>query len=371
MSEDETSRQFFKDFSLWKRVKNKKIPLSIELEITARCNLNCRHCYINLPADNSSAKAAELSLAELKALIDKAAALGALWALITGGEPLLRKDFTEIYLYLKKKGFLINLYTNAALLGKDHIDIFEKYPPRKIEVTVYGVTEGIYEKITRTPGSFKKFLRGLSLLEQSGINFGLKAMALRTNLKEFDAIIKFCRDRSRNPIRFDPFLHLRYDGNEERNEEIKKERLKPGEISELEKGDKERTLKLKNECSRLIIPERESNVDIRLFGCGAGQKSCAISYDGLLRLCSPLWHPDCVYDLKKGSFEDAWFNFVPGIQSKISRRKEFVNKCGSCPLINLCLWCPGHAYLETGDMDKPVDYFCRSAEERFKIIKKI
>lgn len=371
MPEDETSRHLFKDFPLWEKIEDKRIPLSIELEITARCNLNCRHCYINLPSDNSPARAEELSLAELKALIDEAAALGSLWALITGGEPLLRKDFAEIYFYLKKKGFLINLYTNATLLRKEHINIFEKYPPRKIEVTVYGVTEGIYEKITRTPGSFEKFLEGLSLLQESRLNFGLKAMALRTNLKEFDAIIKFCRERSRNPIRFDPFLHLRYDGNEKRNEEIKNERLTPVEISELERGDKERTLKLKNECSQLIIPERESKADVRLFGCGAGQKSCAVSYNGLFRLCSPLWHPDCVYDLRKGSFEDAWFNFVPGIQSMTSRRREFVNNCGRCSLINLCLWCPGHAHLETGEMDKPVDYFCRAAKERYKIIKKI
>ena len=48
------------DHSLWDRLGNKRVPLSFDLEITARCNHDCRHCYINLPANDRSSQAKEL-----------------------------------------------------------------------------------------------------------------------------------------------------------------------------------------------------------------------------------------------------------------------------------------------------------------------
>jgi sulfatase maturation enzyme AslB (radical SAM superfamily) len=53
-----------------------------------------------------------------------------------------------------------------------------------------------------------------------------------------------------------------------------------------------------------------------------------------------------------------------------SRREEFLKKCRRCPIINLCLWCPAHAHLETGEMDKPVDYFCEVARARAASLQK-
>ena len=74
------------------------MPLSFELELTARCNNHCRHCYVDLPADDERARAAELTTDEVLALGREAVDLGALWCLLTGGEPLLRNDFADIYL---------------------------------------------------------------------------------------------------------------------------------------------------------------------------------------------------------------------------------------------------------------------------------
>src|SRR5450756_1526394 len=72
------------DYVLWDKLKDKRVPLSFDLEVTARCNNNCRHCYINLPANDRTARAKELSPAEISRLADEAVALGAMWCLITG-----------------------------------------------------------------------------------------------------------------------------------------------------------------------------------------------------------------------------------------------------------------------------------------------
>ncbi|MEA1896217.1 MAG: SPASM domain-containing protein, partial [Bacteroidota bacterium] len=105
-----------------------------------------------------------------------------------------------------------------------------------------------------------------------------------------------------------------------------------------------------------------------LFHCGTGNGSFSVSYNGLFRLCSSLWHPDCVYNLKKGNLADAWYNFVPKVRDMRSNRKEFLESCRVCPIINLCIWCPAHAHLESGEIDAPVDYFCEVAHARAKAL---
>lgn len=370
MSESIVSSIPLPQFSLWEKVRDKRSLMSFDLEITARCNNDCRHCYINLQAGDRAAKEAELSFEEIKEIADEAVSLGALWCLITGGEPLLREDFFDIYLYLKRKGLLVSVFTNATLIAEEHVRIFKKFPPRDIEVSVYGVTKDTYERVTQRAGSFAAFMRGLSRLLGSGVKVRFKAMVLRSNFHELPEIARFCRERTKDYFRFDPFLHLRFDGNQIRNEEIRSERLSSAEIIVLERSDPERFQSLEEGCDKLIVPEFSHIACNHLFHCGAGNGSFNLSHDGFFRLCSSLWHPKCIYDLKKGSLTDAWRNFIPRVRDMRSERREFLEKCRVCPLINLCMWCPAHAHLESGEMDAPVDYFCELAHARAEALTK-
>ena len=358
-----------KKLSLWKKIAKKRRLNSFDLEISARCNNDCRHCYINLPEGDKKAQKKELSSAQIKNIADEAVLLGAIWCTLTGGEPLLRDDFFDIFLSLKKKGLLVSINTNATLVEEKHVEFFKKYPPRDIEVSVYGVIEKTYETVTRKPGSFNKFNRGLDLLFKNGIKVRLKAMALRSNIEEWAEIARFCKEKTKDFYRFDPFLNLRYDGNSERNKEILSERLSPEEIVSLERSDPERSQALEKNCDELILPEFNSHNCNHLFHCGAGREQCVISHDGFFRLCYSLWHPDCIYDLKKGSLKDAYLHFVPDVRNMQSDRKVFLEKCRICPLINLCMWCPANAHLETGRLDSWVDYFCRIAQARAEMLK--
>lgn len=370
MAKNLIRRMKLPEFSLWDKMKNKRKVISFDLEVTGRCNNNCRHCYINLGAEDKLAKEKELSLDKIKDIARQAVSLGAVWCLITGGEPLLRKDFFDIYLSLKKQGLLVSVFTNATLINKKHVEFFKRYPPRDIEVTVYGVTEKVYETVTRTPGSFKAFMKGLELLLENNISVRFKAMAVNSNVDSLEEIKRFCKSRTKDYFRFDPFLHLRFDGDQKRNEEIKTERLLSSRIADIERSDQERFQSLTKNCDRLINYDRHSYETkcTHIFYCGSGNKSFTVGYDGFFRLCSSLNHPDCVYDLKKGSVLDAWENFVPKVRSMRSNKKEFLERCKICPLVNLCLWCPAHAHLETGQLDTPVDYFCEIAHTREKLI---
>jgi len=357
------------EFALWEKMAGGRAVFSFDLELTARCNLDCRHCYINLPAGDRSARKRELSAAEVGRLAGEAAALGAVWCLITGGEPLLRKDFFDVYRALHSKGLILSVFTNATLVNDEHVRFFRKFPPRDVEVTVYGVTKETYERVTRTPGSFDAFLRGLDLLLASGIDVRLKAMALRTNKHELAAIGEFCRARTKDYYRFDPNLHLRFDGDKARNGLILAERLSPKEIVRLERSDPERFGALTTACAELVPDEVPASDCRHIFRCGVGQRSFVIGPEGRLRPCQSLHHPEFLYDLRKGTLADAWTRFVPEVLRRGTERTDYLEKCGRCPVVNLCLWCPAHAYLETGELDLPVEAFCRVAWARAEALK--
>jgi len=358
------------DFALWDKIGDRRIPLSFDLEVTARCSNNCRHCFINLPPGDKAALHDELTLDEIRHIADQAVSLGSLWCLITGGEPLLREDFFDLYLSLKKKGLLVSVFTNACLITDDHLKLFRKYPPREIEVTVYGVTEETYERVTRVPGSYAAFRLGLELLIGGGVSVNLKTMALHSNVHELPEIARFCRERSKDSFRFDPVLSLRFDGNTSRNEEIRAERLLTEEIIMIEQADPERSVALKKKCALKELPLFPLSGSHHLFQCGAGLDSFAVSSSGFFRLCPSLWHQDCLYDLRRGTLAEAWYDFTPRVRDRTTMNRSFIEYCSICELMDLCSWCPAHAHLECGQMDQWCEYFCRVTHMRAKAFKK-
>lgn len=352
-------------FGLFDLPRGRRPLAYFNLDLTARCNNDCGHCYINLPARDAAARARELAPAEILRIAREAAGLGALWCALGGGEPLLREDFPEIYVGLKKLGLLVTIYTNACLVTPATIRLFKKYPPRDIEVTVYGVSRRVYERVTRRRGSFAAFGRGLRLLEQAGIPVRLKAMALKSNFAEFEAIAAFCREKTKDYYRFDPLLHLRYDGNRARNALIRSERLSPEEIVALERADPARSHALQAMCAerRPAAPSAPAP-DSGLLRCGTGTGGFDVGPGGEFRLCPSLWHRDFVYDLRQGSVPDAWNRFVPEALAKAAKSRGGPDECQACPIADLCLWCPAHAHLESGRLGEKTKYFCRVAHAR-------
>lgn len=381
-----TQKIEIQELPLWKKLGAENVPLSFELELTARCNNNCRQCYINLPAGDRLAISKELSFSEIESIADQAAKMDAIWITLTGGEPLIRPDFEDVYMMLKKKGFLITLFTNACLVNDNHIKLFKKYPPRGIEVTVYGVTKLTYEEVTRVPGSYQSFMRGLDLMISNGVDVSLKAMALRSNLHELQVIKEFCAAKTKLPFRFDPFLHYRYDCDLLRNKEIQQERLSPEEIVVLEYSDSSRFEALKENCDTLfsttpltyevcqacqdLVTCKEYESFNRLFRCGIGANEYNIAYDGQLRLCSTLNAPGLTFDLRKGSLNEGLNSLRANISTTKTESISILQTCKSCNITNLCSWCPATAYLETGDLEGAIPYFCAVAHARAEAIQK-
>ena len=136
----------YSDFSkrLHEKVAGQRIPINGSLELTFRCNLRCVHCYAAHGHQGIPGKQ-ELTFAEICGILDQIVDEGCLWLLLTGGEPLLRPDFLDIYTYAKRKGLLVTLFTNGTLITPRIADYLADWRPLKVEITLYGRTQETYE----------------------------------------------------------------------------------------------------------------------------------------------------------------------------------------------------------------------------------
>ena len=351
---------------VWDRAREKRVLLSMVMDLTARCNNNCVHCYINQPAHDRLAQEKELTLGEIKSITAQAVDLGVLWILLSGGEPLLRPDFPEIYTHIKTRGIFVSVFTNASLITDEHINLFKKYPPREIEVSVYGTTPEIHKSVTRR-NTFESTMAGIDKLLSAGLPVTLKSTIMQANLSDFDKISDFCRSKSSRPFRFDPCLQLRADKDPQKNKIIQSQRLTPEEIAALDKKDPQRYKVLEQSCKNSGNTHGQHSES--LFKCQAGINTCAIGWDGKYQLCPSLVNRDCTLDLRSHSLAQAWNHFTPEILKRNSVSRQYTENCGTCSLHDICSWCPAHADLETNQLDGLIPYFCKVAKEREKMWK--
>ncbi|MEJ2430235.1 MAG: radical SAM protein [Deltaproteobacteria bacterium] len=340
---------------LIKHPQGKRIPLSGTLELTFRCNNRCLHCYVNQPAHHEKAREKELSSTEIHRFLDDMAQEGTLWLLLTGGEPLLRPDFEDIYLYAKKKGFLITLFTNGTLITPSLVDFLKEFPPRFVEITLYGATEGTYEKVTRMPGSYQRCRRGIDLLQEGEIPLKLKTVVMNQNKDEFILTKQFVEGLGLE-FRFDALLNGNLDGSKD----MRRLRISPQQVVELDLGDPQRcqTFRRLYERAKGEEPDRE-----HLFRCGAGLWNFHIDPYGQLSLCNMARTPS--YDLRHGTFAEGWHEFFPRVRELRAVRD---NPCMECRLVHMCDQCPGWSQLERNDPGMPVDYLCRITHLRAKAL---
>lgn len=315
-------------------------PIAGSIELTLRCNVRCRHCYILYPGATSG----EMSTDEVKAILDRLAENGVLFLLMTGGEIFARCDFRDIYLHAKRLGFLITLFTNATLVDESLADFLAEWPPRRVEVTIYGHTERTYEKVTGVRGSFARFRCGVELLRSRGLALGLKTVAMKSNLHEFEAMRDWAASLGA-PFRFDSLINPRLDGGTQ----TLAERLAPEEVVRLEdNGDAER-----RHYQSLIDRARRAPPTERAFACGAGIRTFHVDPRGHIHPCM-MWRAK-PYDAKTGDLGSGWRRHLAALRDTPVPADS---GCRTCNQRMLCSNCSATSLLENGEAGRPVPYYC-------------
>ncbi|MFA5117366.1 MAG: radical SAM protein [Candidatus Omnitrophota bacterium] len=341
--------------------------VKLDLELTERCNNNCMHCCINLPADDGAAQKREFSTGEIKRVLGEAASLGCLRVKFTGGEPLLRKDFEEVYVFARKLGLKVLIFSNATLITARVAELFSKIPPlEKIEVTVYGMKKSSYEAVTRKEGSFEAAWRGINLLLEKKIPFVVKGGLLpgnRDEIEEFEAWAGTIPWMDRPPS-YSMFFDLHYRRDGKKNALIRKLRISAHEgLKVLTRKKDTYREEMKSFWAKFMGPPGD-----RLFSCGLGVGSGCVDAYGYFQPCLILRHPDTVYDLKKGSLSDALTDFFPKLKKIKAVNPEYLKRCAECFLKGFCEQCPAKSWVEHGTLDKPVEYLCKVAHVQARFL---
>lgn len=329
------------------RAAQHHIPLTGTFELTARCNLGCKMCYIRNSGDAHCIKQKEKTAAQWIDMGRQAAENGTLFLLLTGGEPFLRPDFQEIYKALAQMGFILSIYTNGTLLTERTMEWLSAMPPGKIAVTLYGASPQTYQQVTGDPYAYEKTLQGIDLLLDAGIETQLRMTVTKDNIRDFEALRGFAKEKtgdfSYTMILSEPIRDGAGDAQGCR--------LSPQEIIAL---DIDSDVKQENgEIIRINDRQRSLPQPEGMF-CAGGKCSYWLSWDGSMLLCSLMETPSA--SPFETGFSPAWQKLVSAVSSVKSP-----NDCKSCQYRNYCAVCPGRLYAETGSFTQCSPYICEIA----------
>ncbi len=334
------------------RGRRERLPLLASIELTRRCPLDCLHCYLGFARDTPPEE--ELTRDELLGLFDQFRAEGTLFLTFTGGEPLFREDFREIYLGALRKGFLVTIFTAGTLIDRNIADFFSRYPPFHLDVTILGASEETFDRIAGHPGSFRRSREAIRLLAEREISFGLKSVVGALNREELGEMKSFSRKYGKN-FRFDSLICPQLDGSRDNL----RHRLEPWEVVRLDREDGEKWREWRDHACRT-----EGVDSLRLlYACGGGLTSFHVNHRGKLSLC--VLDTNFHFNLREGSFREAWREFIPRVRATPADPE---NPCPGCRLRNLCTSCPAWSRMETGNPGKPSDFLCQIAQVRAKFI---
>jgi molybdenum cofactor biosynthesis enzyme MoaA len=363
----------------------------LDMELTERCNNDCLHCCINLPANDLTARAREMTTEQIKDILRQAADLGFLEVRFTGGEPLLRSDFQELYLYARRLGMKVLLFTNACLITPSLADLLARIPPLvPIEISVYGMRRESYEAVTRAPGSFAQFRRGVNLLLKHKVRFVLKSVLLPQNRHETDEYEAWAGTIPGmiGPPGYTVFLGLRNRRDDaDRNALICSLRASQREVlAMLTRGEAKYRREMAEFASKFMGPPGDT-----LFGCGAGHGVCIDAY-GCAQPCMSMRAPELTVALAagprfslpeeresasigspagretgEGTLAYALFRFSK-LRDMRATNPEYLRSCAGCFLKGLCEQCPAKSWVEHGVLDAPISYLCEMAHAQARYL---
>ena len=335
-----------------------RYPKNGTFEITLRCNLHCKMCMFRREdCENATLLQEELTTEQWIDMAHQVAEAGTISLLLTGGEPMLRKDFCELYRGIYKQGFIITLYTNATMVTEEVMETLKECPPHRIGITLYGANNNSYKKICGMADGFEKALDGINQLRTLPSVIEYRMTLIKDNIEDLDAICQLVEGFGgvvTNPLLvFAPVRGGCMPVQECRlcAEDSVKSMISRS-VSRIEEMIPD-SLKAKVRI-RLKEPSSECHTSmskITLLGCGAGMDSYTITYDGKLIGCQTLgvFSTDAIKD----GFSVAWEKYPFEV-----RLPEEPDECTKCECKNFCKACPAVRMAECGRLDGVPKYIC-------------
>lgn len=370
-------------------------PLSGTFELTPRCTLDCKMCYIHNKANDRAVIEQEKPTEWWLDLAKKAQEKGMLLLLLTGGECMLRKDFEEIYLACKKMGLLVTINTNATLIDEEKIRLFKKYPPQRVNITLYGMSRETYGNLCGAPEAFDRVLWAIKALKEAGINIKINYTVTPYNKDDVFGASDFA-EKLGVPIQTVTYLFPPLRACEGCGENKKPQqptsynccaqhptlasgdwhlasgeatRLSPEEAAKvvfnLQKhrlgDDFNKFLEYKSKNKKTPDYFDDCEKEGERIGCRAGSTTFWVTWDGKMTPCGMMVEP--VAEIGD-DFSKAW--------QKIRKEREEIilpPQCTNCEYKQHCDICAAVSYAETGKFNGLPTYVCEKAKAYAKLVE--
>ncbi|MCX7780921.1 MAG: radical SAM protein [Negativicutes bacterium] len=331
--------------------------------MTGRCNLRCRHCYIDAEDRDY---AGELSTAEAKQFIDDLAAMKVPVLLFSGGEPLVRQDLFELGAYAIKSGIRPVISTNGTLITPDIAKRIRETGFQYVGVSLDG-TEAVHDEFRGRKGAFAEALAGirnsLAAGNKTGIRFTINKLNYHAlldilDLVEREKIPRFC------------MYHLVYSGRGREMTDLDTTREQKRRTIELliertldfhRRGVEVEILTTDNHADGIYIlqyfekyqPERVPEIKELLNmhgGCSAGQKMANVDFRGNVHACQ-FWGHVSLGNVREKPFSQIWNGGQHELLAKLRAKPDHLTgRCGECRYRSFCSGCRIRAEVASGDL---------------------
>ena len=351
--------------ALYRKADALGIPLSGTFELTARCNLDCKMCYIHRRANDASVKNRERTAAQWIELAEQCQKAGMLHLLLTGGEPFLRPDFREIYEACRNLGLMVSLNSNASLITDDTVAWLAENRPTRMNLTLYGASPETYGALCSNPDAFQRAKHAVLALQDAGILVKLNYSITPYNRDDAEAVYAFAKEHGIAlqavsymfpPVRAcenGPCSFTRATPEESARDQIVYDRFRmtPERLTDYWK----KILKAAD-TENLQKPARQN------IACRAGSSNFWVTWDGQMRPCGMMTEP--TFDLNRMEFPQAW-------QAVRESRKQIFQpeECTACSVREVCSQCAAVCQAETGSFEQLPQYACDRTKAYLELIR--
>jgi len=324
----------------------RNIPLSVQIDLTYRCNERCVHCYLD--HDDHG----EMTTAEIKHLLKEMADAGVFILTLSGGEIFLRKDFFEILEYARLQlTFCVKLKTNAILIREREAARIRDLGVESVQISIYSHRPEVHDAITLVPGSLERSLKAIRFLKSQGLRVIIANVLMTMNAQDYPAVRALAHELGVE-CTLDPTITPMMDGNR----------------SVMSLGIGQNALRQVLHDEALVgrgdefcaIPAPADENALAALPCSAGHTACYISPYGDVFPC--VQFPLPTGNVRKQRFIDIW-RYSDEMNEVRSIRIKDLTTCSQCTHVSRCTRCPGLAFME-GNMRGPSAQDCEKSFAR-------
>lgn len=315
---------------------------NVSFETTRKCNLRCRHCYSNSGVQLGD----ELSLEEIKALIDQLYETGVLSITFTGGEPLLHPHIFELMEYARKKPLTILLFTNGTLLTPEIVKKLKELHVFRVNISIDGPDSETHDQFRRMDGALERTVHGITLLRDAGIAVQASTSVTTMNYKKIKETLHMIKGLGISEFKIWPISFSGRAGEEEiclTPEEFREvmEALRAFEFEEMGKTGKEEFKYTKTQVN-----------------CGIGSGALAIKCNGVVTPCPAFVEDVSLGNIREQSVAEIWNN-SPLLNELRAINVFETEHCKDCEFAAVCKGgCIADIYGRSGEFTCYDPYVC-------------